>query len=115
MTLAVRVALGLGLGCGITYLATPYAIRAADRLQFYDRPAGYKGHLSPTPYLGGAALMAGVPSALLSRTGSREKTGPPVFSSARLVVGGGIPRPSERSPPLRPSRWLPAGGRSLAG
>ncbi len=32
---------------------------AANRLQLYDVPAGYKGHGRPTPYLGGAAVMAG--------------------------------------------------------
>src|SRR2546423_2741124 len=98
MTLAVRVALGLGLGCGITYLATPYAIRAAHRLQFYDRPAGYKGHLSPTPYLGGAALMAGFPPAPLPSAGSRGKTRPLALPPALLWLGGGSDAPTTLSP-----------------
>ena len=58
MTLAVRLSLGFAIACALAYLATPYAIGLADRLQFYDKPAGYKGHLRPTPYLGGAAVMA---------------------------------------------------------
>src|SRR4051794_26333333 len=58
MTLAVRLTFGFGLAAVLAYLATPYAIALADRLQFYDKPAGYKGHLRPTPYLGGAAVMA---------------------------------------------------------
>lgn len=37
---------------------TPVAISLARRLGFYDRPAGYKAHASPTPYLGGAAVVA---------------------------------------------------------
>ena len=40
-------------------VATPVAIRVAERLDFHDRPVGYKGHARPTPYLGGAALIAG--------------------------------------------------------
>ncbi len=30
----------------------------AGHLEFFDKPAGYKGHALPTPYLGGAAVMA---------------------------------------------------------
>src|SRR3989440_12362018 len=102
MTLAVRVALGLGLGCGITYLATPYAIRAAHRLQFYDRPEGYKGHLSPTPYLGGAALMAGFLAALLASAGSWDKTGPLAFAAALLWLRGAVDGPRDAPPLARP-------------
>ena len=40
-------------------LTTPLAIRVAHRFEFYDRPVGYKGHAAPTPYLGGAAVVAG--------------------------------------------------------
>jgi UDP-GlcNAc:undecaprenyl-phosphate GlcNAc-1-phosphate transferase len=47
------------------YLATPLAIRAASRLQFFDRPAGYKGHERPTPYLGGTAIIIGILAAVL--------------------------------------------------
>jgi UDP-GlcNAc:undecaprenyl-phosphate GlcNAc-1-phosphate transferase len=36
------------------------AIRVARFTGFLDRPAGYKGHGQPTPYLGGSAIMAGV-------------------------------------------------------
>jgi UDP-GlcNAc:undecaprenyl-phosphate GlcNAc-1-phosphate transferase len=44
----------------ITYLLTPLAIRLAKRTSFFDRPAGYKGHGNPTPYLGGTAILAGL-------------------------------------------------------
>src|SRR5918992_1526002 len=37
-------------------VATPAAVRAATRLGFFDRPAGWKTHSKPTPYLGGAAV-----------------------------------------------------------
>jgi UDP-N-acetylmuramyl pentapeptide phosphotransferase/UDP-N-acetylglucosamine-1-phosphate transferase/glycosyltransferase involved in cell wall biosynthesis len=37
---------------------TPIAIRCARRLNVLDEPRGFKVHLSPTPYLGGAAVIA---------------------------------------------------------
>lgn len=44
---------------GTTIVAGP--IRSlAMRLDFYDHPVGYKQHLRPTPYLGGAAVMSGL-------------------------------------------------------
>lgn len=43
-----------------TYLLTPVAIRLAVRTSFFDLPAGYKGHKSPTPYLGGTAIVIGL-------------------------------------------------------
>jgi UDP-GlcNAc:undecaprenyl-phosphate GlcNAc-1-phosphate transferase len=43
-----------------TYFLTPLAIQIAGRLEFFDLPAGYKGHREPTPYLGGAAIVAGM-------------------------------------------------------
>lgn len=52
--LAFLVAVGAAL------LLTPLAIRLARRTGFYDRPVGYKGHDSPTPYLGGTAVIGGM-------------------------------------------------------
>lgn len=43
-----------------TYLLTPLAIKLAVKTSFFDLPAGYKGHKQPTPYLGGAAIVAGL-------------------------------------------------------
>ena len=43
----------------IAFVATPVAIRVARATSFFDLPVGYKGHRSPTPYLGGAAVIAG--------------------------------------------------------
>ncbi len=51
------------LACAVaalaTYLLTPIAIRIALRTGFVDKPAGYKGHVQPTPYLGGCAITIG--------------------------------------------------------
>jgi UDP-GlcNAc:undecaprenyl-phosphate GlcNAc-1-phosphate transferase len=46
-------------------MSAPVAIRAARRLAFYDVPVGYKGHRSPTPYLGGAAVVVAFVAAML--------------------------------------------------
>lgn len=43
----------------IAFVATPLAIRVARATSFFDVPVGYKGHRRPTPYLGGAAVIAG--------------------------------------------------------
>jgi UDP-GlcNAc:undecaprenyl-phosphate GlcNAc-1-phosphate transferase len=39
--------------------ATPLAIAVARRTDFYDRPRGYRKHAAATPFLGGAAVVAG--------------------------------------------------------
>ena len=49
MTLAVRLSIGFAIACALAYALTPFAIALADRLQFYDKPIGYKGHLHPDP------------------------------------------------------------------
>jgi UDP-GlcNAc:undecaprenyl-phosphate GlcNAc-1-phosphate transferase len=43
----------------VAFLVTPIAIHVARATGFLDRPRGYKGHAEPTPYLGGAAVLAG--------------------------------------------------------
>jgi UDP-GlcNAc:undecaprenyl-phosphate/decaprenyl-phosphate GlcNAc-1-phosphate transferase len=53
--------------------ATPVAIRVANRLRFYDQPGGYKVHPGATPYLGGAAVVAGLSLAALVFIGGGTK------------------------------------------
>lgn len=43
----------------VALLVTPLAIRIASRTGFLDQPRGYKSHAAPTPYLGGAVVLAG--------------------------------------------------------
>src|SRR6267378_6829748 len=90
MTLGVRLSLGFAIACALAYLATPYAIALANRLQFYDKPVGYKGHLKPTPYLGGAAVMAGFAIAASAVAGDWQKTAPLLGGAALLWVIGTI-------------------------
>jgi UDP-GlcNAc:undecaprenyl-phosphate GlcNAc-1-phosphate transferase len=73
---------------GATLLLTPLAIRLAGRTGFYDHPIGYKGHASPTPYLGGAAVIGGllVSSALF---GSDSSAFVPIAVGAFVLLGVG--------------------------
>jgi UDP-GlcNAc:undecaprenyl-phosphate GlcNAc-1-phosphate transferase len=81
LSLEARLLTGLAVALALAYWTTPLAIRVADRFQFYDRPAGYKGHGRPTPYLGGAAVVAAFLVAFLALTGDWDKT---------LPVAGGV-------------------------
>lgn len=58
MPAALRPELAFLLALGASLLLTPAAIALARRSGFYDHPVGYKGHLRPTPYLGGTAVVA---------------------------------------------------------
>jgi UDP-GlcNAc:undecaprenyl-phosphate GlcNAc-1-phosphate transferase len=49
----------------VVLLVTPLAVRAAIRFRLLDTPLGYKAHTRVTPYLGGAAIMAGISVAAL--------------------------------------------------
>jgi len=51
--------LAFAVALGATLIFTPLAIGLARMTGFFDRPVGYKGHASPTPYLGGIAVIAG--------------------------------------------------------
>jgi UDP-GlcNAc:undecaprenyl-phosphate GlcNAc-1-phosphate transferase len=55
---SLRLELAFLIAGGAALLLTPAAIALARRTGFYDLPVGYKGHLRPTPYLGGAAVVA---------------------------------------------------------
>ncbi len=103
MILAERLLIGLALAAAIVYAVTPFAIVAANRLQFYDVPVGYKGHGRPTPYLGGAAVMAGFVVALLMAAGDWRKTVPLVGGVALLWAVGTIDDRRTLSPLLRVS------------
>ena len=61
------------LALSAAFAVTPLAIAVATRTGFHDNPVGYKGHGTPTPYLGGAAVVA-------------------AFALAGLTVGGGLSR-----------------------
>jgi UDP-GlcNAc:undecaprenyl-phosphate GlcNAc-1-phosphate transferase len=58
MSGSLRPELAFLLAAAASLLLTPAALALARRSGFYDRPVGYKGHLHPTPYLGGTAVVA---------------------------------------------------------
>src|SRR5215218_5888950 len=65
MSPELRSGAAFGIAALVTFAATPPMIRVAVRTAFFDSPTGYKEHAHPTPYLGGAAIMAGVLAAVL--------------------------------------------------
>jgi|SRR5665213_11755 len=101
MALTVRLLIGLAIASLIVYATTPYAISLANRLQFYDKPVGYKGHTRPTPYLGSAALMVGFVSAMILTAGDWRKTVPLVGGVALLWAVGTIDDRRTVSPVIR--------------
>lgn len=49
--------LAFAVALAATLVFTPLAIHLARATGFFDHPVGYKGHGSPTPYLGGVAVV----------------------------------------------------------
>jgi UDP-GlcNAc:undecaprenyl-phosphate/decaprenyl-phosphate GlcNAc-1-phosphate transferase len=86
----MRLLIGFAMACALVYVTTPYAITIANRLRFYDKPIGYKGHAHPTPYLGGAAVMSGFVLAMLLAAGDWHKTVPLAGGVAFLWAVGTI-------------------------
>jgi UDP-GlcNAc:undecaprenyl-phosphate/decaprenyl-phosphate GlcNAc-1-phosphate transferase len=54
---ALAPVLGAVVAAVVAAVATPLAISVARRVEFYDTPRGYRQHRSPTPLLGGAAVI----------------------------------------------------------
>ena len=101
MTPEARMLIGLALASALAYAATPVAIKLAGRLEFFDKPAGYKGHAAPTPYLGGAAVMAAFVVTLLVLAGDYGRTLPLVAGVAVLWTVGTVDDRHHVSPGLR--------------
>ncbi len=110
MPLATHLMLGLAVAAAATYGMTPLAIKVAGRFDFYDEPAGYKGHGRPVPYLGGAAVMAGFVVAVLLVAGDWRRTAPLVGGVAVLWAIGTIDDRRTLSPLLRVSVELALAG-----
>jgi UDP-GlcNAc:undecaprenyl-phosphate/decaprenyl-phosphate GlcNAc-1-phosphate transferase len=89
LPLEARLATSLAIALAVVYGATPLVIRVADRLQFYDKPVGYKGHGRPTPYLGGAAVMFGFLLALVVVASEDWRRTVPVAGGMAVLWGVG--------------------------
>ncbi len=88
LPLEARLLTGLAIAIAVVYWTTPIAIRVADRLDFHDKPRGYRGHTHSTPYLGGAALITGFVVALLLFAADLGRTAPVVAGVLVLWVVG---------------------------
>jgi len=97
----VRPGVSVGVAAALAYMTTPVAILAARRLAFYDVPAGYKGHRRPTPYLGGAAVMAAFVVALLLVFPNSTRTVPLVGGVVVLWALGTVDDRRNVSPLVR--------------
>ena len=92
---------GLALPLAVAYLATPVAVRVAARFEFYDHPRGYRGHATPTPYLGGAAVVTAFILAAFVVTKQMDRTLPLVGGVLVLCAVGTVDDRRELSPWLR--------------
>ena len=101
MQLEVQLVCGLTIALVVAYSATPVAIRVAHRLEFFDKPFGYKGHARPTPYLGGAAVVAAFVVASLVMAGNLDRTVPIVAGALILWAVGTLDDRHNLSPYLR--------------
>jgi UDP-GlcNAc:undecaprenyl-phosphate GlcNAc-1-phosphate transferase len=72
----------------VTALAVNPIRTLAARTDFYDRPVGYKQHAQPTPYLGGAAVMAGFLIASIALGSAWSRFAPATLCALLLVAVG---------------------------
>jgi UDP-GlcNAc:undecaprenyl-phosphate GlcNAc-1-phosphate transferase len=79
-------------------LLVPLAIRLAARTGFMDEPAGYKGHLHTTPYLGGFAVVMAVAASVLTFGVATSRYGALVIWALVLFVLGTIDDKRNLSP-----------------
>lgn len=71
-------------------VATPIAIRVAWRTDFLDRPRQYRKHSAPTPFFGGAAVLAAFLLAALLVAGASGKLLVPLGCAVGLWLLGTI-------------------------
>jgi UDP-GlcNAc:undecaprenyl-phosphate/decaprenyl-phosphate GlcNAc-1-phosphate transferase len=66
MSAELSAAVGFAAAGAASLAGTPLAIAVARRADFYDRPRDYRTHATPTPLLGGAALIVAVMAAAIA-------------------------------------------------
>ena len=97
----VRVLLTFCIAAGLTAATVPAAIALAARTGFLDSPAGYKAHVRPTPYLGGAAVLAAAAVAIALFAEGLGTYWPLLIGTVALSVVGTIDDRVNLSPFLR--------------
>ena len=65
MTVLLQSVAAFAVAAVVSLVLTPLAIRVALRLGVLDRPGDHKSHDTPTPYLGGIAIVLAVTLAIL--------------------------------------------------
>jgi UDP-GlcNAc:undecaprenyl-phosphate GlcNAc-1-phosphate transferase len=95
------IPLAFAVAAFVTWAVTPVAIRVAFATGFLDKPAGYKGHGNPTPYLGGSAIMIGLLVAAVAYEGVSMRLGVLGACAVVLWVVGTIDDKLNISPLLR--------------
>lgn len=90
MTVSVEQVSAAVIAAALAGAATPTAIRVARRTAFFDQPVGYKGHASPTPYLGGAAVLASFLVAAVAFSGALDRLWPILAVGLALCVIGTV-------------------------
>jgi UDP-GlcNAc:undecaprenyl-phosphate GlcNAc-1-phosphate transferase len=90
VTAAATAAASFGVAAAVSVAATPVAIRLARRTDFLDHPRGYRKHPSPTPFLGGAAVLAAFSLAALLVAGASGRLLVPLGCAAALWLIGTI-------------------------
>lgn len=95
------VVLAFLLAAALTAVTVPAAIVLAGRTGFLDAPAGYKAHGSPTPYLGGAAVLAAAVLPILLFCDDLGRCWPLLLGTLGLAVVGTVDDRVNLSPYLR--------------
>jgi UDP-GlcNAc:undecaprenyl-phosphate GlcNAc-1-phosphate transferase len=98
---AVRYGLAFAVPFLVTLLATPVAARAAVRLGFVDLPAPHKTHVDPTPYLGGAALAAGLGVVGVVAVGGSVQIATILVAAIAIAVLGLVDDARGLQPPIK--------------
>jgi UDP-GlcNAc:undecaprenyl-phosphate GlcNAc-1-phosphate transferase len=97
----IDLAVAFFLAGALTAATVPAAIWIASRTGFLDAPAGYKAHRRPTPYLGGAAVLAAAAVPILLLVGDLGRLWPLLLAALGLSVVGTVDDRLNLSPFLR--------------
>jgi UDP-GlcNAc:undecaprenyl-phosphate GlcNAc-1-phosphate transferase len=97
----IRLVGSFALAAVLATVLVPVAIRLALRTGFLDRPIGYKGHSRPTPYLGGAAIVATVTITVLVFGVATSRFAPVLIWAFVLFVVGTVDDKRNLNPWIR--------------
>jgi UDP-GlcNAc:undecaprenyl-phosphate GlcNAc-1-phosphate transferase len=97
----IEVVLTCLLAAALTAVTVPAAITLAGRTGFLDAPVGYKAHGSPTPYLGGAAVLVAAALPILLFGDDLVHYWPLLLGTVGLAVVGTVDDRVNLSPYLR--------------